>query len=131
MSEPSADPTPERQKQLDVLREFCLSFPDAYEEHPWGHSSMKVRKKTFVFLYAEGHDLKVSAKLPHSSVMALAFPFSKPTGYGLGKSGWVSAGFGEGDDVPLPLMYEWIEESYRAIAPKKLVKQLDADDAAG
>ena len=28
------------------------------------------------------------------------------------------------DDVPVPLLLEWIEESYRAVAPAKLVKQL-------
>lgn len=80
-----------------------------------------------MFLYAEAWNLKVSAKLPYSNMMALSLPFATPTGYGLGKSGWVSAGFGEGDNVPVELMRQWIEESYRAMAPKKLIKRLHAE----
>jgi hypothetical protein len=38
----------------------------------------------------------------------------------------VSASFGEKDDVPVSLLLEWIDESYRAIAPKKLVAGLGA-----
>jgi predicted DNA-binding protein (MmcQ/YjbR family) len=38
----------------------------------------------------------------------------------LGKSGWVSARLAKGDEVPLPLLREWIDESYEAIAPKRL-----------
>ena len=36
--------------------------------------------------------------------------------------------FGEddADAPPLELLLEWVEESYRAIAPKSLVKELDA-----
>ncbi len=59
--------------------------------------------------------------------MALGLPFVKPTGYGLGKAGWVSATFTRAADVSAPMILEWIEESYRSIAPKKLVKQLDGD----
>ncbi|HEV8548834.1 MAG TPA: MmcQ/YjbR family DNA-binding protein, partial [Polyangiaceae bacterium] len=38
---------------------------------------------------------------------------------GLGKAGWVTASFPRGRDVPLPLVKEWLDESYRAIAPAK------------
>ena len=53
-------------------------------------------------------------------------PFAKPTGYGLGKSGWVTATFAAGDEPPVEMFKAWIDESYRAQAPKKLVKSLDA-----
>ena len=51
-------------------------------------------------------------------------PFTKPAGYGLGKSGWVSVNFDKGKP-PVEIFKDWIEESYRAVAPKTLVKQLD------
>jgi hypothetical protein len=51
-------------------------------------------------------------------------PFASPTGYGLGKSGWVSAEFSDGQTPPKELLKEWIDESYRAQAPKKLVATL-------
>jgi predicted DNA-binding protein (MmcQ/YjbR family) len=52
------------------------------------------------------------------------FAFASPTGYGLGKSGWITARFGKKDKVPLGLLEAWIDESYRAIAPKAVVKSL-------
>ena len=55
-------------------------------------------------------------------------PFTKPTAYGLGRSGWVSASFAAGEAPPLDLLKAWLEESYRAQAPKKLSKLLDASD---
>ena len=108
------------------LRAFALSLPGAYEEHPWGERVVKVSKKVFVFLGKDGDDTEVglSAKLPASRDMALSLPFATPTEYGLGKSGWVTARFTRADAPPLDLLTSWIDESYRAVAPKKLVAQL-------
>jgi hypothetical protein len=52
-------------------------------------------------------------------------PNVKPAAYGLGKSGWVAADFPEGKQLPVDMLKEWIDESYRAQAPKKLLKELD------
>lgn len=108
-----------------ALRAFALTFPEAYEEFPWGESAFKVKGKVFVFLYAHAAGLNVSLKLPQSNDTALAQPFAEPTGYGLGKSGWVTSKFEGGDRVPIEMLKPWITESYRAVAPKSLVKQLD------
>ena len=107
-----------------ALRAHALSFPGAHEAFPWGESVVKVRGKVFVFLGREG-DLGMSVKLPQSSVAALALPFTEPTAYGLGKSGWISASFPKGGGAPVGLLKEWVEESYRAVAPRKLVAELD------
>ena len=32
--------------------------------------------------------------------------------------------FAPGDEIPFELLQEWLDESYRAIAPKKLVAKL-------
>lgn len=113
----------------EVLRQFALKFPEATEDHPWDHIAIKVKGKTFVFLSGPEDAFNVTCKLPSSGRMALALPFAQPTGYGLGKSGWVTASFKEGDTVPLDRMAEWIEESFRAVAPKKLVAAYDNPDA--
>lgn len=109
------------------LRDYAMTFPETTEDHPWGHRAMKVKGKTFVFLGGEKEAkvLSLSVKLPSSRDVALDLPFAEPTGYGLGKSGWVSARFDKLSAVPLDLLKAWIAESYRAIAPKKLVKALD------
>jgi predicted DNA-binding protein (MmcQ/YjbR family) len=114
----------------ETLRQFALKFPEATEDHPWEHIAVKVGGKTFVFLSGPEDAFNVTCKLPSSGRMALALPFASPTGYGLGKSGWVTASFKAGDKVPLDRMAEWIEESYRAVAPKKLIAQLDNPEAA-
>ena len=108
-----------------ALRAFALRFPGAREEFPWGERVVKVGKKVFVFMgTADDGGFGLSVKLPESGPMALLLPFASPTGYGLGKAGWVSAHFEPSDDPPLDMLCAWIDESYRAIAPKKAVKTL-------
>jgi len=109
------------------LRRAALRYPGAYEETPWGELAIKVKGKIFVTLGRnEKETFGISVKLPSSNGLALTFPFASPTGYGLGKSGWVTTRFVAGEDVPAGLLLEWIDESYRAIAPKTLVKELDS-----
>jgi len=103
-----------------MLREHALGLPEAYEEFPWGERVIKVRKKIFLFLHADAETLRVTTKLPLSYGGALLAPFAKPTGYGLGKSGWVTASFSGSEHVPYDVLLSWIDESYRAIAPKRL-----------
>jgi hypothetical protein len=84
----------------------------------------------FAILVLEDSGLTVTTKLPDSNQAALMLPFTAPTGYGMGKSGWVTSQFKPGDDVPVALLTKWIDESYRAVAPKKLVAQLDGGAGA-
>ena len=112
-------------RPFDRLLRFALTFPEAVEEHPWGETAIKVRGKIFLALGSGQGELKLSVKLPQSKEFALEYPFTKPTSYGLGKSGWVSAKFPTGRPLPIDMLKEWLDESYRAQAPKKLVKQLD------
>lgn len=109
------------------LREYALALPGATEDFPWGERVAKVKGKVFVFLGVDpvpGGTLGLSVKLPVSNEEALDLPFTKPTGYGLGKSGWVSANFGPGDRPPLEILKSWIRESYGAVAPKSLSAEL-------
>jgi predicted DNA-binding protein (MmcQ/YjbR family) len=120
-------------KQVEKkLRDIALAYPGAREEFPWGERVVKVGKKVFVFMgMPEGGGLGLSVKLPSSGTMALMFPFATPTGYGLGKSGWVSARFEAGEAPPVELLRAWIDESYRAVAPKTMVARLPAAATAG
>ncbi len=118
------------QKAEAALREQALSYPEAHEDFPWGERVIKVKKKVFVFLRAsggrEGEGLTLSVKLPDSGLSALALPFAEPTGYGLGKAGWVTLTFGARERPPLELLRRFVDESYRAVAPKKLVERIRA-----
>lgn len=111
-----------------ALRQQALSYPETHEDFPWGHSALKVKGKAFLFMaVGKNNDnlFSLSVKLPLSDKTALELPFASPTGYGLGKSGWVTARFTAGDAIPLDMLQEWVAESYRAIAPKRLVGQLE------
>lgn len=108
----------------ESLVRFALGYPDAYEDHPWGERVVKVGKKIFVFFAGRENELAVIMKLPFSADPALALPFVSRTGYNLGKTGWVTATFALDEHPPVELLQEWIDESYRAVAPKRLVSQL-------
>ncbi len=117
-------------KILKDLRAFGLAYPGAHTKSPWpGHLDLAVKDKTFAYLSLEGEPLGISCKLPQSCTMALSLPFTSPTEYGLGKSGWVSAKFAASDKIPVDMLKAWIDESYRAQAPKKLIAQLDGKPA--
>ena len=103
-----------------VLRAHALAKPQATEHFPWGERAIKVAGKVFLFMYADATKLSLSTKLPASSGVALMLPFAKPTGYGLGKAGWVSASFERTDRPPVEMLCSWIDESYQAVAPAKL-----------
>lgn len=113
-----------RDKVLKELRAYGLALPGAHLKSPWpGHKDLAVNDKTFAYLTVEGEPFQISCKLPSSSAMALLLPFTSPTPYGLGKSGWVTARF-EDHEPSVDMLKAWIDESYRAQAPKKLLKEL-------
>jgi predicted DNA-binding protein (MmcQ/YjbR family) len=114
------DPICGHNSSMDAIRDYCLSLPEAYEDHPWGEVAFKVNKKIFATFGVPGDKFNLTLKLPFSHWPAQQLPFVKPTGYNLGKSGWVTATFATGDDVPTEMLEAWIRESYRAVAPKKL-----------
>jgi predicted DNA-binding protein (MmcQ/YjbR family) len=106
---------------------YALGFPGAWEDHPWDHTVAKVGSKIFVFFggaAVEPDRLSVTVKLPISAEMALTLPYVNKAGHGLWKAGWVQADQRSGDEIDLPTLRGWIDQSYRAVAPKKLVKQL-------
>ncbi len=111
---------------LAELRAFGLAYPGAHLKSPWpDHKDLAVNDKTFAYLSDSPDDpFGISCKLPESSAVALSLPFVEPAGYGLGKSGWVAATVPDGEEIPIDLFKAWIDESYRAQAPKKLVAQL-------
>ncbi|MFD9410046.1 MmcQ/YjbR family DNA-binding protein [Streptomyces sp. NPDC059989] len=119
-------------RKWEAVREFALGLPEAFEDHPWGPEDcvMKVNKKIFVFLgQADGpRPPGLSVKLKDEALHghAMTAPGAEPTGYGLGRSGWVSVPLGVKEAPSLQVLCEWVEESYRTVALKRHVKELDA-----
>ena len=116
----------------DRVRAFALSLPGVAEDFPWGESVAKVNGKVFVFLgsAASAGPRRMSVKLDESQGHALAIDGAEPTGYGLGRSGWVTVPL-RAPGVTLDLLRDWIEESYRIVAPTRLVAELDSASQRG
>jgi len=118
-------------RAFEALRSCALSYPETREDHPWGEPVAKVRDKVFVFFGREGGGLSLSVKLPSSAPFAFDLPYCTPTGYGLGKAGWVTARFAARDPIPVEVLRRWIDESYRAVAPKTLHARIGAAESPG
>jgi predicted DNA-binding protein (MmcQ/YjbR family) len=105
------------------LAEFALSFPGAHEDFPWGERVVKVRGKVFVFLGGSAPESEpaITVKLVEAHEHALSAEGARPTAYGLGKTGWVTVPV---TGVEFPVLRDWVEESYRIVAPKRLVAEL-------
>jgi len=117
------DPRAARRKLLKC----ALSLPQAYEDHPWEEDVAKVGKKIFVFLGVGENPatMAMTVKLTDSREQALMAPGAEPTGYGLGRAGWVTIPLRD-TTPPVEVLTDWVEESYRTVAPKRLVAELDA-----
>ncbi|MDD9371781.1 MAG: MmcQ/YjbR family DNA-binding protein [Acidimicrobiales bacterium] len=94
-----------------------------------GEPTFRVRKKNFVFTNRAATGLSV--KLPNEEAEAVAAtdPGAEPTGYGLGRHGWVSVQVGDDpDDERWQQIEEWVRTSYTLVAPKTLAKVVLAED---
>lgn len=108
------------------LVEHALGFPEAWRDTPWEDDLVaKVGKKIFVF-FGDGETPRVGVKLPESAEQALLSGSVTKMAYGLGKWGWVTVALDHPDAPDRGIVEDWIEESYRVVAPKKLVARLDA-----
>jgi predicted DNA-binding protein (MmcQ/YjbR family) len=115
------------------LIEFAHTMPEAWEDHPWDHTVLKVGKKIFVFFGGAAgpkDTMSVTVKLPISAEMALTLPDTKPAGHGLGKAGWIQMHRKTGEDIDIDLIQGWIVQSYKAVAPKKFAKLLGVETPA-
>jgi predicted DNA-binding protein (MmcQ/YjbR family) len=128
-----AEPKKPSQRALKTwarVREFALGMPGATEDFPWGETVAKVNKKVFVFLgvddgsYPMGLTVKLRDEEAHAH--ALTTPGAEPAGYGLGKAGWVQIPLDVKGAPGTELLCDWVEESYRTVATKRLVAELDA-----
>jgi predicted DNA-binding protein (MmcQ/YjbR family) len=105
-----------------ALRRAALGYPDTVEDFPWGHSAFKTPNgKAFLFMAAsEDGGFSLSLKLPYRNTEALKMQAAAPTGYGMAKSGWVTFTYGAKSKPPMARLVDFLDESWRAVAPKKL-----------
>jgi predicted DNA-binding protein (MmcQ/YjbR family) len=101
------------------LRELALSFPETYEDWPWGHPVFKVGDNKMFAGMSDGDDpVSLTVKLtPEEREIALHFPYVGVARY-VGRYGWVTAEVT--DEESLENALEWLRESYWLNAPPRL-----------
>ena len=111
------------------LRKLCLALPEAHEVEAWSEPTFRVRNKMFA-MYASRNNhhgagrnaVWCKATLLNQSMMIATNPerfFAPPY---VGPKGWI--GIWLDGDVNWTEVHELVHDSYRAIAPKRLVAQL-------
>jgi predicted DNA-binding protein (MmcQ/YjbR family) len=123
--------TPRAHSSLQDVEAFALGFPEAWPDEPWGDCVVKVGKKIFVFFSGpDSTEPAITLKVPESRDHALSYPEAFPTRYGLGKHGWVTLLIDHVPEEEREVFFDFVEESYRTVATKTLVKRLDAERSA-
>jgi hypothetical protein len=124
-------PDPDPESLVSRVRSICTAFPEVTERPSHGAPSWFIRDaKTFATIWPYGHH---ENDFPH--LWCAAPPgaqgeliASDPTRYHypkyVGHRGWI----GPRLDVPIDWteLAELIEDAYRAVAPKRLIAELDA-----
>jgi predicted DNA-binding protein (MmcQ/YjbR family) len=101
------------------IRQLALSFPETYEDSPWGHPVFKVGdNKMFAAMSSSDDRVALTMKLTaEEREIALHFPYVSVARY-VGRYGWVTAVVS--DDESLETALEWLRESYWLKAPARL-----------
>jgi predicted DNA-binding protein (MmcQ/YjbR family) len=100
------------------VRELALSFPQAYEDAPWGFPVFKVADNRMFVLLSGENPVEVTLKVgAEEREIAILLPFVRPASY-VGRYGWVTVTIADADALHTAL--EWVRESYYLKAPAKL-----------
>ncbi len=118
---------------MERLEQIVARLPDAvrvdiaaWDDEP----TFRVNGKNFVFSDQGAHSL--SMKLPKDEAAAVVAEDLRvePTGYGLGRHGWVSLSLeDDADDERWRQVEEWVRTSYTLVAPRRLARRVMDEDA--
>ena len=113
-------------KQYEKVREICLALPDTVETMTWGSPHFRVKDKIFAGFGGEGERPTVGVKLEKedASFLVASDPRITRAPY-VGKHGWITMDVG--GRVSWTRVREYVETSYRLIAPKRSIKKLDGE----
>lgn len=113
--------------RLERIRELALSFPEAYEDHPWGDFPVfKVpENKVFGWAWEDESAVHVTLKLTRDErEIAQLLPFVRTAKY-VGRYGWITAAVT--DEESLEAALEWLRESYWLKAPRHLRSAVEGE----
>jgi predicted DNA-binding protein (MmcQ/YjbR family) len=95
-----------------------------------GEPTFRVNGKNFVFTDKTATGISVKLPKDEAAAVVASDPRAEPTGYGLGRHGWVSVTLGtKVSAAQWREVEEWVRTSYTMVAPKRLAKLVLAEDA--
>lgn len=124
MGHPHREPQGREKELIAALREICAALPEvSVERDGFGHTSFRVRKKTFVTIGdGDGRgSLSVKSDPVGQDLLVRRGPWLR-TPY-IGQHGWVSV-WGD-DDFDWGEVEALVGDAYRMVAPKRLLKELE------
>jgi predicted DNA-binding protein (MmcQ/YjbR family) len=109
------------------IRTLALSFPQTYEDAPWGFPVFKVgENRLFAWMQDEGERVDLTFKLTaEEREIAELLPWVRRASH-VGRYGWVTAEVTSEETLAAAL--EWLRESYWLKAPPD-VREAAFDDA--
>ena len=117
---------------MERLEALVSELPEAVrvDIEAWGgEPTFRVRNKNFVFANKDATAISVKLDPEEAEAVVATDDDASPTGYGLGRHGWVS--------ITLPKrcsaarwveVREWVRTSYTLVAPKSLARRVLAAD---
>ena len=100
------------------IRGLALSFPEAYEDSPWGHPVFKVAENRMFAAISNESPIALTVKLSaEEREIAMLLPYVSIARY-VGRYGWITAEIT--DEESLDAGLEWLRESYWLKAPAHL-----------
>lgn len=117
---------------MDRLEEIVGRLPEAVrvDIEAWGgEPTFRVGGKNFVFTTPEATSITVKLPREEAAAVVASDPDAAPTGYGLGRHGWVSVTVGARPGrARWQEIEEWVRTSYTLVAPKKLARLVEVQD---
>ena len=104
------------------LRDAAMALPEASEGESCVNRAFRAGKKAYFYLGEKPAHIYGMLKLTDSYADVVAMNDSRVAP---GKHGWITLRFQANDHPDSELIEQWIVESYRALAPKRLVGLLD------
>jgi predicted DNA-binding protein (MmcQ/YjbR family) len=119
--------------KLAKLEAIVARLPEAVrvDIEAWGgEPTFRVNGKNFVFASQDGTSLSVKLPKEEADAVVATDRHAEPTGYGLGRSGWISVSLpGRVSAARWKEVEEWVRTSYTLVAPKKLARIVLEEDA--
>jgi predicted DNA-binding protein (MmcQ/YjbR family) len=122
----------ERVDNMARLEQIVAKLPEAQrvDIEAWGgEPTFRVNGKNFIFTDERATGLSVKLPKPEAEAVVATDKDAEPTGYGLGRHGWVSVQIGAKPSAARwRQIEEWVRTSYTMVAPKKLARLVLDED---